>query len=38
MNLDCGGKIWIEKRNLGVVSVWPGFAAIGMYQDAYKTK
>lgn len=34
MNLDFRGKIWNVRRNLRVVSVWPGFEVIGTYKDA----
>lgn len=34
VNLDFRGKIWIGRRNLRVVSVWPGFEVIGTYKDA----
>lgn len=34
MSLDFRGKIWIGRRNLRVVSVWPGFEVIGTYKDA----
>lgn len=34
VNLDFRGKIWIGRRNLRVVDVWPGLEVMGTYKDA----
>lgn len=34
VNLDFRGKIWIGRRNLRVVGLWPGLEVMGTYKDA----